>query len=38
VTLNGPAPTTVARDRAETLAKSVEGVAAVNNQLVVTAG
>lgn len=37
VTLNGPAPTTVARDRAETLAKSVEGVTAVNNQLVVTA-
>ena len=37
VTLNGPAPTTVARDRAETLAKSIEGVTAVNNQLVVTA-
>jgi hyperosmotically inducible protein len=38
VTLNGPAPTTVARDRAETLAKNVEGVSAVNNQLVVTSG
>jgi hyperosmotically inducible protein len=37
VTLNGPAPSTVARDRAETLAKAVEGVTAVNNQLVVTA-
>ena len=37
VTLNGPAPTTVARDRAETLAKNVEGVTAVNNQLVVSA-
>lgn len=36
VTLNGPAPTTVARDRAETLAKSVEGVTSVNNQLVVS--
>ena len=37
VTLNGPAPTTVARDRAETIAKSVTGVTSVNNQLVVTA-
>lgn len=37
VTLNGPAPTTVARDRAETIAKAVEGVTSVNNQLVVTA-
>ncbi len=37
VTLNGPAPSTVARDRAETIAKAVEGVTAVNNQLVVTA-
>ena len=37
VTLNGPAPTTVARDRAETLAKAVAGVTSVNNQLVVTA-
>lgn len=36
VTLNGPAPTTVARDRAETIAKAVEGVTAVNNQLVVS--
>ena len=37
VTLNGPAPTTVARDRAETIAKAVEGVTEVNNQLVVSA-
>ncbi|MDD2177480.1 BON domain-containing protein [Acidovorax sp. D2M1] len=38
VTLNGPAPSTVARDRAETIAKGVNGVTSVNNQLVVTAG
>lgn len=38
VTLNGPAPSTVARDRAETIAKAVTGVTAVNNQLVVTSG
>ena len=38
VTLNGPAPSTIARDRAETIAKSVTGVTSVNNQLVVTAG
>ena len=37
VTLNGPAPSTVARDRAETIAKGVTGVTSVNNQLVVTA-
>ena len=37
VTLNGPAPSSVARDRAETIAKSVTGVTSVNNQLVVTA-
>ena len=37
VTLIGPAPSTVARDRAETIAKSVTGVTSVNNQLVVTA-
>ena len=37
VTLNGPAPSTVARDRAETIAKSVTGVTSVNNQRVVTA-
>ncbi|MFY3385435.1 BON domain-containing protein [Paracidovorax sp. MALMAid1276] len=36
VTLNGPAPSTVARDRAETIAKAVEGVTSVNNQLVVS--
>lgn len=38
VTLNGPAPSTVARDRAETIAKAVTGVTSVNNQLVVTSG
>lgn len=38
VTLNGPAPSTVARERAETIAKAVTGVTSVNNQLVVTAG
>ena len=37
VTLNGPAPSAVARDRAGTIAKSVTGVNSVNNQLVVTA-
>lgn len=37
VTLNGPAPSTVARNRAETIAKRVTGVTSVNNQLVVTA-
>ena len=37
VTLTGPAPSTVARDRAETIAKAVAGVTSVNNQLVVTA-
>ncbi|PJI97739.1 BON domain-containing protein [Acidovorax sp. 69] len=37
VTLNGPAPSTVARERAETIAKAVTGVTSVNNQLVVTA-
>ena len=37
VTLNGPAPSAVARDRAGTIAKSVTGVTSVNNQLVVTA-
>ncbi|RMA61977.1 BON domain-containing protein [Acidovorax sp. 100] len=38
VTLNGPAPSTVARERAETIAKGVSGVTSVNNQLIVTAG
>ncbi|MCZ8218973.1 MAG: BON domain-containing protein [Acidovorax sp.] len=37
VTLNGPAPSTMARDRAETIAKAISGVTAVNNQLVVSA-
>lgn len=38
VTLNGPAPSAVARERAEALAKGVSGVTSVNNQLVVPAG
>lgn len=37
VTLKGPAPTTVARERAEGIAKAVTGVTSVNNQLVVSA-
>lgn len=35
VTLYGPAPTTAARDKATTLAKSIKGVASVNNKLTV---
>lgn len=38
VTLNGPAPTAAAKDRATSLAQAVEGVAAVNNNLEVRAG
>jgi hyperosmotically inducible protein len=37
VTLNGPAPTAAAKDKAGDLAKQVKGVASVNNQLVVSA-
>lgn len=37
VTLNGPAPTAAAKDKATDLAKQVKGVASVNNQLVITA-
>ena len=37
VTLKGPAPSTVARERAEGIAKAVNGVSSVNNQLVVSA-
>jgi len=37
VTLNGPAPTAAAKDKATDLAKQVKGVASVNNQLVVKA-
>lgn len=37
VTLNGPAPTAAAKDKATDLAKQVKGVASVNNQLVVSA-
>lgn len=37
VRLSGPAPTTEAKARAETLAKAVKGVASVDNQLAVTA-
>lgn len=35
VTLYGPAPTTAARDKATTLAKSIKGVASVSNKLTV---
>ncbi|MBC7610597.1 MAG: BON domain-containing protein [Polaromonas sp.] len=35
VTLNGPAPTAAAKDKATTLAKAVKGVTSVNNMLVV---
>jgi hyperosmotically inducible periplasmic protein len=35
VTLYGPAPTAVARDKATTLAKSIKGVVSVNNKLTV---
>ncbi|MDO9357809.1 MAG: BON domain-containing protein [Polaromonas sp.] len=38
VTLNGPAPTSAAKDKATDIAKQVKGVASVNNQLVVKAG
>lgn len=37
VTLNGPAPTAAAKDKATELARQVKGVASVNNQLVVSA-
>ena len=37
VTLNGPAPSTVARDRAETIAKRVTGGTSATHQLVFTA-
>ena len=38
VTLSGPDPSAVARDRAEAIAKAVKGVTAVKNQLVVSQG
>jgi len=38
VTLMGPAPTTVAKERATELARAVKGVTNVNNQLTVKAG
>jgi hyperosmotically inducible periplasmic protein len=38
VTLNGPAPTAAAKDKAADLAKQVKGVTSVNNQLVLKAG
>ena len=38
VRLTGPAPTQDAKDRATTLAQSVEGVLSVNNELVVNKG
>lgn len=37
VTLNGPAPTAAAKDKATELARQVKGVSSVNNQLVVSA-
>ena len=37
VTLKGPAPSAVARERAEGIAKAVNGVSSVTNQLVVSA-
>ncbi|MEO8020687.1 BON domain-containing protein [Polaromonas sp.] len=36
VTLNGPAPTAAAKDKATAIAKGVQGVSSVNNQLMVT--
>lgn len=38
VTLRGPAPTVAARARAEEIARNVQGVTSVNNQLSVQAG
>jgi hyperosmotically inducible protein len=38
VTLNGPAPTLAAKEKATTLAKAVKGVTSVDNKLVVKAG
>ena len=38
VTLNGPAPTVAAKDKATTIAKAVKGVSSVDNRLVVKAG
>ena len=38
VTLNGPAPTVAAKDKATNIARQVKGVSSVNNQLVVKAG
>lgn len=38
VTLNGPAPTAAARDKATALAKSIKGVTSVSNNLTVSPG
>lgn len=38
VTLQGPAPSATARDRATDIARNVKGVSSVNNQLTVTTG
>lgn len=38
VTLNGPAPSAGAKDKATEIARQVKGVTSVNNQLVVTPG
>ena len=38
VTLNGPAPNLAAKDRAQTIAKSIKGVTSVTNLLVISGG
>ena len=38
VTLNGPAPTAAAKDKASTIAKAVKGVISVDNKLMVKPG
>ena len=38
VTLSGPAPTATARERASEIARTVQGVSSVNNQLTIKAG
>ena len=38
VTLNGPAPTAIAREKAAAIAKQIKGVTSVNNKLVISAG
>ena len=38
VTLNGPAPNLAAKDRAQTIARSIKGVTSVTNLLVISGG